>query len=163
MQKLDSARKREQAIIIVAPADADVRLVRDGDSADVMAFSSSEEFDAWTRTHETIRADVQQALADLGCAVLPASLATVIEALCDCVRVPELSILEKSAPSRRSFYRVWSANVRETPSAFLRRVRTAHARRLLASGMSRKEAALVSGFSSVDQMRRHVGKKSKAR
>lgn len=163
MQRIGVPRRRDQAIIIVAPADAEVRVVRDSESPEVVAFGSADEFDRWADRHrsgDTIAADVAAALRHVRCAreSLPETLRDAIDALCNCATVPDLPGLAKTATSRRSFYRLWNASVRETPSAFLRRVRTHHATRLLAAGMSRKEAALAAGFSSADQMRRHVGK-----
>ena len=90
---------------------------------------------------------------------LPRRLRSAIESLADGEAVPHLADLETRWTSRRSFYRMWCARIRETPSAFLRRVRAIHARRLLANGMSRKEAAHTAGFTSVDQMRRYIGRK----
>ena len=164
MQRIDSARSRAQTIIIVAPREADIRVVR-APSRDIVAFTSSEEFDRWVRhspARQTIREDVRVALDEVGCsnATLPRRLQVAIDKVADATRVPQLIDLESTWSSRRSFYRAWCTRIRETPSAFLRRVRAIHARRLLSNGMSRKQAALTAGFSSVDQMRRHVGRKA---
>lgn len=168
MQKIDSARASEQTIIIVAPPEAQIRVVRAA-ATEIVAFTSSDEFDRWLggrdATDETIRDDVRVALTEVGCAVssLPRALRFALEVLAKADAVPRLNNLKVSWTSRRSFYRTWCARIRETPSAFLRRVRAIHARRLLDGGMSRKEAALTAGFSSVDQMRRYVGRKCKDR
>ena len=58
--------------------------------------------------------------------------------------------------SRRSFYRMWNDVFDHPPSTFLRRVRSLHALRLLALGFSKKQAAMLAGYSSVDQMRRNI-------
>ena len=164
MQKIDFARSCEQTIIIVAPPQADVRVVRSA-AKEIIAFTSSEEFHqyvAQSLQNSTIGDDVTAALTQVDCAIgsLPHPLRIAVEALAHQKAVPHVVDVEGAWNSRRSFYRMWCARIRETPSAFLRRVRAIHARRLLDSGMSRKEAALTSGFSSVDQMRRYVGRKS---
>lgn len=164
MQKIDGAQSRGQMVIIVAPPAANIRIVR-AEASEVVAFTSSEEFDRWIvrqPVSATIRDDVATALHEVGGveSTFPRGLRAAIEKLSDARTVPDLADIESTATSRRSFYRMWCARIRETPSAFLRRVRAMHARRLLAGGMSRKEAALQAGFSSVDQMRRHVGPKS---
>lgn len=164
MQKIDFAHSCAQTIIIVAPPEAQVRVVR-APNNEIVAFTSSEEFDRWVVdgvARNSIRDDVRIALHEVGCAAsgLPRQLRTALDRLGDRDAVPTLTQLEAHWSSRRSFYRTWCARIRETPSAFLRRVRAIHARRLLSTGMTRKEAALTAGFSSVDQMRRYVGRKS---
>ena len=165
MQKIEAVPTREQTLIIVAPPTANIRVVR-ARANEIVAFTSTEEFDRWlvhaTKPQETIACDVGAALTQVGCAMssLPGRLRAAIETLAKANTVPRLNHLERSWTSRRSFYRTWCARIRETPSAFLRRVRAIHARRLLARGLSRKEVAFIAGFSSVDQMRRSVGRKN---
>ncbi len=151
---------REQTIIIVAPRDAVVRVVR-RTAGEAVVFVSQGEFEKWLAEHaeiETIRPEVMRALEQVACRPggLPRRLRGLIEWLSERPRAPKLSELERQCPSRRSLYRLWGDRIAETPSAFLRRVRALHAARLLASGVSRKQAAATAGFSSVDMMRRHV-------
>ncbi|HKB81395.1 MAG TPA: hypothetical protein VKH35_16925 [Thermoanaerobaculia bacterium] len=160
MQKLHGLPGRERTVIIVAPPGAVVHVVRRHSHREVIAFASSDEFEAWAAGGvETIRREVFGALAAIGCRLgdLSWHLRALLESIAAGDRVPALQDLEGEWPSRRSFYREWSASVAEPPSAFLRRVRALHARRLLGNGATRKSAAAVAGFSSVDAMRRRLG------
>lgn len=162
MQKLHGRPDRERMIIIVAPPDAMVRVVRRSSDHEPIAFTSLDEFDAWAEVHgqeaSTIRRHVAAALEQIGCVpgALPRRLRLLVESIGDRPRTPRLRDLEHQWPSRRSFYRNWGAEISEPPSTFLRRVRNLHARRLLAEGLTKKRAAEVAGFTSVDQMQRHL-------
>lgn len=149
-------------IIVIAPralAD-DVRRAT-ARAGDVLAFASLAELDAWRREREAangepIGPDLDAALAEIGCAntPLPPPLRMLFDSIASRITTPTVSDLLQQSPSRRSFYRTWSAAIPQLPSAFLRRVRTLHAARLLARGMATKEAAHAAGFSSADQMRK---------
>jgi AraC-like DNA-binding protein len=151
-------------IIIAADPDEVERLVRRVGTDSVVVFASLEELDRWRerRLHddETFGPDLVAALEELGAPLpaLPRKLRMQLERMTAGAHVPRLRALEAHWPSRRSFYRVWNEAIAETPSAFLRRLRARHAERLMAMGRSRKEAAHRAGFSSVDQMRRNLGK-----
>lgn len=146
-------------MIIVGRPDVSSRIARTAGFTRVVTFGSLAEFDRWraaSTSSPSIREDVAAALAEVGCsrATLPRKLCDAFDAIAVRDTVPELAELEQLWPSRRSFYRVWRERIPEPPSAFLRRVRLRHAARLLALGLSKKEAAHRAGFSSVDQMRR---------
>ena len=148
-------------IIIIGAPEVVRELVRAARGENVLAFSSLIELDRWREAQvadETYGPDLIAALDEIGCplATLPLRLRRQIEALAGETRVPPLSALTRAWPSRRSFYRMWSESIEETPSAFLRRLRTLHAKRLIAMGRSKKEAAFHAGFSSVEQMRRNI-------
>jgi len=147
-------------IIIIGPPERVRELVRAARAENVVPFSSLLEFDRWREAQvgdETFGPDLI-ALDELGCplATLPVRLRRQIAALASETRVPPLSALTRAWPSRRSFYRVWGESIGDTPSAFLRRLRALHAKRLIAMGRSKKEAAFHAGFSSVEQMRRNL-------
>jgi AraC-like DNA-binding protein len=157
------SRDERDRVIIVARPEISRRIARTALGDHVIAFSSLDELDHWrttARAAEPIGEDVAAALAEVGCTLgaLPRKLRDVLEALALETCVPALSAIERRWPSRRSFYRVWTQAIGDPPSAFLRRVQAHHARRLLGIGLTKKEAALLAGFSSVDQMRRHINK-----
>jgi AraC-like DNA-binding protein len=131
------------------------------ENSPVLGFKSIEEFDHWRLQHsreEPIGADIRAALAELGCSTdqLPRKLRAVLESAGTRPRVPTLEDLSRHWPSRRSFYRRWTEEIRVAPNRFLRRVRALHAIRLMREGCSAKEAAHASGFTSVAQMRREL-------
>jgi len=152
----------EDAVIVIARPHLFREITRSVGANRVLTFTSLDELDLWRAAangpNRSIAVDVAGSLVEIGCDVeaLPRKLRDVIEALGDESRVPPLAMLEQHWPSRRSFYRFWNERIAEPPSAFLRRVRARHARRLIALGLSRKEAAHLAGFSSVDQLRRYV-------
>ena len=117
---------------------------------------------AWPPAHAqgSCPGDIDGALNEIGCSLanLPLRLRTQLEAIGTRTQVPPMRELESGWPSRRSFYRAWKDSVHEPPSAFLRRARLRHAERLIALGRSKKEAAHLAGFSSPEQMRRHIKK-----
>jgi hypothetical protein len=156
-------RLREESIIVIAPSDVAGRVARAiGDGFDVIAFRNVEELDRWRAEIAALAggvgADVIGALADIGCplSTLPHRLRVALDAIGLFPSAPPLKLLEQQWPSRRSFYRMWNDTIPESPSAFLRRVRLHHAQRLIAEGIVPKRAAIVAGFSSVDQMRRMI-------
>ena len=161
---VESAPRRHVAreIIIVAPPELLPTIEHQLQGGPVRAFATLEEFDRWRHAPETdpsgIAAEVNRALSEAGCraARLPASLHPLLEFMAAATRAPLLHELEGHWDSRRSFYRVWTAAIASTPSAFLRRVRSLHAQRLLALGMTRKKAAMLAGYRSVDAMRRNL-------
>lgn len=128
----------------------------------MLAFSTLEELDRWRHAPKAdppgIAGEVNRALSEADCRTsrLPASLRSLLERVAAARRAPLLHELEEEWDSRRSFYRVWGAAISSTPSAFLRRVRSLHAQRLLAHGMTRKQAAMLAGYGSVDAMRRNL-------
>ena len=163
-----STRRRPSAAepIVIAPPEVASRIAEALPARAVLAFSSVDEFERWRVDHcdadRTLRTDVEQALHELQCAIdrLPAKLRRVLESLEHRTDVPALLEMTDWWPSRRSFYRTWSAHFECPPSRFLGRIRTLHAARLLQTGLPAKEVAYKAGFSSVDQMRRHVGRRS---
>jgi AraC-like DNA-binding protein len=144
-------------VIIVGPPELAAPLARKTDH--VMQFRTLEELDRWReqQTGEAIGADVIAALHELEMAfdAIPEKLRSVLESIAMETRVPALRELEQHWSSRRSFYRTWNDVFDEPPSMFLRRVRSLHAQRLLTLGFTRKQAAMLAGYSSVDQMRRN--------
>lgn len=162
-EHLRHSRDERDRIIIVARPEISRRLVRTALGDHVITFASLDELDHWRTSScaaEPIGQDVAAALAAVGCTpgTLPRKLRDVLEALSRETCVPPLSSIGRRWGSRRSFYRVWTQAIGDPPSAFLRRVQAHHARRLLGIGLTKKEAALLAGFSSVDQMRRHINK-----
>ncbi|HWS72550.1 MAG TPA: helix-turn-helix domain-containing protein [Thermoanaerobaculia bacterium] len=154
-----------RSVIVVGTADlcAEIaKAVGNGD-VDVVGFRSLAELDRWRAAHgnghdERMHDDVIAALVAVGhpLETLPEPLRKVVVELGEGSTVPDLAELAARWPSRRSFYRVWSESIGETPSVFLRRVRALHAQRLIDGGASRKEAASRSGFGSVGSLRRNL-------
>jgi hypothetical protein len=150
------------SIIIIGAPELARELLRGG-RRNIVAFSSLAELDRWRESQvadETFGPDLIAELDDVECPLttLPRKLRLQLQAIASHTEVPPMSALAREWPSRRSFYRVWSESIHETPSAFLRRLRTRHARRLIEMGRSKKEAAFQAGFSSVEQMRRNLQK-----
>jgi AraC-like DNA-binding protein len=155
---------RHPKIVIIAPEGLTPVLARAVlPFGEVMAFDSFDALDRWRREHGNgngscgaIGVDLEHALRDAGCSQssLPRQLRELFDALALRSCTPSIAEVLSEWPSRRSFYRVWRTAIALPPSAFLRRVRTLHAERLVAAGMARKEAAHVAGFSSTDQLRR---------
>jgi transcriptional regulator GlxA family with amidase domain len=150
-------------VIVVGPPDVWRAVVKTVDrGCRVLAFTTLDELDRWRRSggseDPSIYPDLIAALAEAGRRIsdLPAHLRAVLEKLRDETNVPPLRRLNEEWPSRSSFYRTWNAHIDMAPAAFLRRVRSLHASRLLAKGRTKKEAALLAGYSSVDQMRRNM-------
>ena len=153
---------RQQKIVIIAPDGLPAMLERAASSfGEVVAFDSFDDLDRWRRENGNgngnggkIGAD--HALREVGCAQesLPRQLRDLFDAIAIRSCTPPIAEFLSEWPSRRSFYRVWRTAISLPPSAFLRRVKTLHAERLVANGMARKEAAHVAGFSSTDQLRR---------
>ena len=154
--------KQSAEVIVVGPPEVwrtVVKTVNRG--CRVLAFTTLEELDRWRRSafeDPSIFPDLVSALIEAGTrlADLPVRLRAALESLGRETYVPPLRRLEGEWRSRRSFYRTWNAHVEVAPAAFLRRVRAHHATRLLAAGRTKKEAALMAGYSSVDQMRRNM-------
>jgi AraC-like DNA-binding protein len=163
-EALHAGREDADAVIIVGTGDVCQRLAKSAGLARVVTFGSLAEFDRWRASavacSPTIREDVQAVLEETGCrrAMLTRKLRDALNTLAELPAVPAVSMLQEQWPSRRSFYRVWRTRISTTPNAFLRRVRLHHAARLIAQGLSKKEAAHRAGFSSVGQMRRASGK-----
>jgi hypothetical protein len=160
---LRHSRDERDRVIIVARPEISRRLARTASHDQVITFATLDDLDHWRMQKavaESIEVDVETALADVGCslATLPRKLKDVLEALAGEACAPPVSAIGRRWPSRRSFYREWTQAIGEPPSAFLRRVQAYHARRLIGIGLTKKEAALLAGFSSVDQMRRHINK-----
>lgn len=151
-----------ESIIVVGSPELAARIAQSGRER-VVAFSSLQELDRWREQQledETFGPDIDGALNEIGCSLasLPVRLRTQLEAIGVRTQVPPMRELESGWPSRRSFYRAWKDSVHEPPSAFLRRARLRHAERLIAMGRSKKEAAHLAGFSSPEQLRRHIKK-----
>ena len=108
--------------------------------------------------HATIADDLIEVLDEIGCTLqsIPRKLRIALESIAAQPLAPRVADLERQWPSRRSFYRAWRECIAEPPSAFLRRLRAHHARRLLGIGHTKKEAAHRAGFNSVDSMRRNL-------
>ena len=158
-----------RSLIVIGSAElcaGVTRAFRDGD-VDVVAFRTLAELDRWREAAsgngdgDRLHEDITAALQALGhpLETLPEPLRAVVAALGEGTTVPALAELASRWPSRRSFYRVWNESIGETPSVFLRRVRALHARRLIARGASRKEAASRAGFGSGAALRRALDSK----
>ena len=154
-------------VIIVGPPELSGSLAQRAE-VDAVHFRTLEELDRWREQREdadeAIGSDMIAALDELGMAIdgVPPKLRTLLDAIATETHVPTLRDLEYRWTSRRSFYRLWNEAFDEPPSMFLRRVRSLHALRLLALGFTKKEAALLAGYSSVDQMRRNINSTSAA-
>jgi hypothetical protein len=150
----------DQSIIIVAPPEVTHRIERSVGDVDVISFRNLDELDRWrsgkSARPETIRIDFFAALAEIDVEYkdLSGKLRQTLESFAHYSTVPTAHDLVSRWPSRRSFYRVWSDEIHEPPSSFLRRVRTLHAARLMDDGATPKEAALRAGFGSTDRLRR---------
>jgi hypothetical protein len=119
----------QPAVFVIAPTDVSIH-VRTGD-APVLRFSSSAEFAQWSQQSSArITAAVYAALNELQIEIARCSPRTqeVLAHLCNRETIPSVKELLASCSSRRSFYRSWSDDVRETPAAFLTRVRLLHLR-----------------------------------
>ena len=149
-------------IIIIAPEEILPQIEKEVRGSPVRTFTTLEELDRWRRSPQELPAsiadDVARALAEAECRPLrlPSKLRSLLEGIAAKTRVPALRDLEEQWDSRRSLYRAWRAEIPSPPSTFLRRVRTLHAQRLLANGMTRKQAAMMAGYRSVDAMRRNI-------
>lgn len=150
----------EQVVIVIAPRDLSTRIARYADEVSVVAFRSVDDFDKWRTAGasctSTIREEVSAALREIGVDVeaLSFRLRHCVDGLSSKTRVPSMEDVEQCSASRRSFYRMWTAELHEGPGRFLRRVRVLHAERLIRDGMTQKEAAMRAGFASVDHLRR---------
>ncbi len=157
----------DDVVIVIAPRDVSMRIARYADEVSVVAFRSVDDFERWRMTGASsacsIREDVSCALGEIGARVdaLSYRLRTCVEQLSARGQVPSLEQVEQCAPSRRSFYRMWTAELSEGPGRFLRRVRVLHAERLIRDGMTQKEAAMRAGFASVDHFRRLRGQRKR--
>ena len=158
----------ERSIIIVAPPDVSHRIQRSVDDVEVIAFRNLDELDRWrsgkSARPETIRIDIVAALREIGIEPerLSKNLRATLEAFAHHGTVPAATELVACWPSRRSFYRVWSDEIHEPPSSFLRRIRILHAARLMDAGATAKEAALRAGFGSTDRLRRLLAERRSA-
>jgi hypothetical protein len=131
--------KQLAEVIVIAPPEVWRNVVKTVDrGCRVLAFSTIEELDRWrqnaTFEDPSIYPDLVSALIECGTSLadLPLRLRTALENLGHETYVPPLRRLEDEWPSRRSFYRTWHAHVEVAP------------------------AALMAGYSSVDQMRRNM-------
>ena len=154
-------RLRDSRVIIIGPPDIAGVLAREAE-CDAVEFRTLEDLDLWREQQrnadDTIRPDLMAALEELGIAMssVPKKLRILLESMAVEKHVPTLGDLEHRWSSRRSFYRMWNDVVDDPPWTFLRRVRSLHALRLLALGFSKKQAAMLAGYSSVEQMRRNI-------
>lgn len=159
--------RSDRSIIIVAPPEVSYRIEKSVGDLDVIAFRTLDELDLW-RTGKSVRpdtiiADFFAALSEIGIEyeMISPKLRQMLETFAHHTTVPSASDLVGCWPSRRSFYRVWSEEIAEPPSSFLRRVRTLHAARLMDLGASPKEAAHLAGFGSTDRLRRLLAERRK--
>jgi hypothetical protein len=114
---------------VIAPANVPVQ-VRAA-HASVRRFATSAEFEHWSHCSSArVAAAVYAALAESKIDIPSCSPRTqeVIARLCALETIPSVKELLAGCSSRRSFYRSWSDDVRETPAAFLTRVRLLHLR-----------------------------------
>ena len=114
----------QPAVFVIAPADVAVQ-VRAAD-APVLRFSTSAEFQRWSREASArVAASVHAALAELKIDPSSCSPRTqeVLAGLCKRETIPSVKEMFAACSSRRSFYRSWNDDVPETPAAFLTRVR----------------------------------------
>jgi hypothetical protein len=125
--------KDQPSVFVIAPENVPVQVRKP--HVVVLRFSNSYEFERWRQgpcAH--VAAAVRAALADLGIDLEACSPRTrdVIARLTERENVPLVKELVGLDSSRRSFYRWWMRDIRETPAAFLERVRLLHVRTALA-------------------------------
>src|SRR5207253_8153431 len=116
-----------RSVIVIGTPDlcaVIARAVGDGD-VDVVGFRTLADLDRWRASNgnghdERMHDDVHAALLAVGhpLETLPEPLRTIVAELGDATTVPDLAELAARWPSRRSFYRVWSESIGETPSVF---------------------------------------------
>ena len=153
------------SVIVIARREVAARIACLIGDVDVIGFHNLHELDRWRRGEllrdDTIRGDVGQALFELGTPMhlLSNRMRVAIETLCQEKVVPGVTCLEGIWPSRRSFYRAWARELPLAPSVFLRRVRTLRAERLMEEGATAREAAIRTGFASVDRLRRLIAER----
>ena len=153
------------SVIVVAPPALAMLIACLVSDLDVVGFNDLRELDRWRSGElvrsETIRVDVENALREIGCEAerLTPKMRCALEAVCHERVVPSVIQLERMWGSRRSFYRAWAGEMPIPPSSFLRRVRTLRAERLIACGATPKEAAIKTGFGSVDRLRRLIAQR----
>ena len=119
----------QPAVFVIAPTDVPVQ-VRAA-HAPVMRFSTSAEFERWSHASAArVAAAVYAALAELNVDLTSCTPRTqeVLMRLCERETIPSVKELFAACSSRRSFYRSWNDDIRETPAAFLRRVHLLHLR-----------------------------------
>lgn len=149
-----------RSVIVIAPPEIIARLRCLAGDLEIVDFSDLQALERWRNGElvlcHTIRVDVEAALREVGRDLL--TLSPKIKAVVDAVSrersVPGATDLERWFGSRRSLYRAWKAEIPLAPGAFLRRVRTIRAERLIRGGATQKEAAIRAGFGSADRLRR---------
>lgn len=158
----------ESSVILIAPMELSSRLARSAGDVSMRSFRSLADLDRWRRSNEhltgDIRADVLAALHEIGSDLdaLSLTLRDAFETFAARRSVPNVGEIERLFASRRSLYRLWTNELGEAPSRFLRRVRLIQAERLLHAGVSAKEAALRVGFGSVNMLRRLLNRRHAA-
>lgn len=146
-----------QAVLVVAPPGVEIHAVAGGRPVPALVFASIREMDLWrSRFAEQtgLAPFVEEALAELGVTVVAAPLAAALATVAQAPVVPHLKRIVAACSSRRTFFRLWSAAIPESPSRFLRRVRVLHARSLVAGGLSDDDAARMAGFRDADELSR---------
>jgi transcriptional regulator GlxA family with amidase domain len=116
-------------VFVIAPEDVPVH-VRKTD-VPVMRFATSDDFERWLQgSSARVEEAVEATLADLEINLDSCSPRTqeVIASLKARPAIPSVKELLAACSSRRSFYRSWTEDIRETPAAFLERVRLQHLR-----------------------------------
>lgn len=116
-------------MVVIAPRDVPVH-VRHPHTA-VLRFSSSDEFERWREgSSARVEEAVDAALHELGIVAGKCSPRTqeVLARLKARETIPSVKELVGLCSSRRSFYRWWTRDLRESPAVFLERVRLLHLR-----------------------------------
>ncbi len=162
MSNIDRRRAPHEPVIVIGPrrrVELFERAVPVG--APLLVFEDLDALDQWrsaSATSSGVRREVLIALRQLGCdpARLDARLQRTLEWLGEQPSVPERLPTSEHGASRRTFYRLWGAQIPEAPSQFCLRVRALHALRLEHEGQPRTDAAYDAGFRSVRDMMRAV-------
>ncbi|HVT45945.1 MAG TPA: hypothetical protein VMT00_16330 [Thermoanaerobaculia bacterium] len=158
-----SVRPPRERVILVARSDIAVRIVATlGEQYELLVFNSLDELAMWSSglapNELSLHREIGQALAECGVTLDTVSdpLRKLLLGLAQHTHVPSLDEWIGGKKLRRSFYRLWSAEILQRPSCFLVRVRVLHAVRLMTAGQSTSQAAAQAGFSSAHQLRRKL-------
>lgn len=102
-----------------------------------------------------LRPYVETALRQIGARQerLSERIVATLEFIARANRVPILKQLLDVWPSRRTFFRIWAAEMPEGPSRFLQRVRAAHALQLGAAANDFAAGIAAAGFPGVKAFR----------
>ena len=148
---------RRPLVIVIAPANLGAQVLT-SQPTETLFFGSVSDFVRSRRLGSTLRTSVAAALREAGCrsTTLSTDLRRVVTWLARQPEPPCLKVFSTAVMSRRTFFRRWKEEIRETPSDFLRRVRVVRARQLLRTGAGLSDAAARAGYLTVGQLRRDL-------